>query len=126
METDAQIQARIARELLSREPLFHRAEFGTTRDDFERMITADFWEVGASGRKYSRDFVLDALALRHQTPITEHLVITDFACRRLSADTWLVTYQLEQDGGRLSRRSTIWRHGAAGWQAAYHQGSLIS
>ena len=126
METEAQIHDRVAHELHAREPLFHRPEFGTTRADFERMITADFWEVGASGKKYSREFVLEALALRLRSPVAERNVVTDFACRRLSRDTWLVTYQLEQDAGRLSRRSTIWRHVDASWQAIYHQGSLIS
>lgn len=41
-------------ELIAREPIFHRAEFGTGRSDFEKMTEADCWEVGASGRRYSR------------------------------------------------------------------------
>jgi hypothetical protein len=53
-------------ELVSREPIFHRPELGTTRTDFENMITEDFWEVGASGRRYSRDFVLAELEKRYE------------------------------------------------------------
>ena len=45
----------VLEQLQSREPIFHRAELGTTRADFEKMMAADFWEVGASGRRYSRD-----------------------------------------------------------------------
>jgi hypothetical protein len=48
-------------ELRAREPLFHRRELGTTRSHFEAMTTEDFWEVGASGRAYSRAYVLDVL-----------------------------------------------------------------
>jgi hypothetical protein len=45
----------ILAELIRREPIFHRAEFGTTRADFEKMTMDDFWEVGASGRRYSEN-----------------------------------------------------------------------
>jgi hypothetical protein len=38
--------------LSAREPIFHRPEFGTLRADFERMTSVDFWEAGASGRRY--------------------------------------------------------------------------
>jgi hypothetical protein len=51
----------VLNELIKRKPLFHRPEFGTTRQDFEAMTVAEFWEVGASGRRYSRQYVLDTL-----------------------------------------------------------------
>ena len=51
-------------ELVSREPIFHRPEWGTTRAHFESMTMPDFWEVGASGRRYSRDYVLAELVRR--------------------------------------------------------------
>ncbi len=58
----------IEAELIAREPIFHRPEFGTARADFERMTDPGFWEVGASGRRYSRDFVIDTLVARHAAP----------------------------------------------------------
>jgi hypothetical protein len=36
----------VLRELTAREPLFHRAESGITRNDFERMTAPEYWEVG--------------------------------------------------------------------------------
>ena len=39
----------VLEELKRREPIFHHPEFGTTRADFERQVTEDFWEIGASG-----------------------------------------------------------------------------
>jgi hypothetical protein len=51
--------AHILEELQAREPIFHHPEFGTTRDDFESMTDQDFWEVGASGRRYSREYVIN-------------------------------------------------------------------
>jgi hypothetical protein len=52
--------------LMQREPIFHRPEFGTTRRDFENMTESTFWEVGASGRRYSREYVLEVLEERTQ------------------------------------------------------------
>ena len=42
--------------MVAREPIFHRAEFGTGREDFAHMTAEDYWEVGASGKVYRRDF----------------------------------------------------------------------
>jgi hypothetical protein len=111
--------------LKSREPIFHRPEFGTSRADFERMIDNEFWEVGASGRVYDRAFVLDELEKRHSSPHDDQWEVDEFACRRLGDQTFLVTYLLRQ-GLRNSRRSTLWRYDSAGWRAIYHQGTLIS
>jgi hypothetical protein len=122
---DTQSLERVTRELAAREPIFHRPESGTSRADFEAMMADDFFEVGASGKKYPREFVLEALELRLRSPVKEELAVTDFACRRISKDVYLVTYQLEQAHNRLSRRSTLWQM-SGGWKALYHQGTLIS
>lgn len=114
-----------ARELAAREPIFHRPEFGTQREDFARMVTADFWETGASGATYDREFVLDTLEQRHREAVVERLTVSEFRCQRLAAKHYLVTYLLDQEG-RLSRRATIWRRGEDGWRAVYHQGTLIA
>jgi hypothetical protein len=65
--TDKRLQG-VLSELIRREPLFHRPEFGTTRADFEAMTAPDFWETGASGRRYSRAHVLDVLEERYKEP----------------------------------------------------------
>ena len=69
-------------ELRSREPLFHRRELGTTRSHFEAMTTEDFWEVGASGHAYSREYVLDVLEERYQHTDVDEWETSDFYCRR--------------------------------------------
>ena len=122
---DAQL-GRVLAELSAREPLFHRSEFGTTRADFERMTDADFWEIGASGRRYSRAFVLDELEKRHASPHEDIWETSEFQCRRLAGDVYLLTYTLLQDGVRLTRRATLWRRSGDGWVALYHQGTIVS
>ncbi len=116
--------AAILRELIEREPIFHRSELGTTRGDFERMTAVDFWEVGASGRIYDRVFVLDMLEERHRTPQVEDLRAFDFRIRELSSDTYLLHYTLLQ-GERKTRRTTVWKRERDGWKIVFHQGTII-
>jgi hypothetical protein len=113
-------------ELKSREPIFHRPEFGTSREDFEKMTTEDFWEVGASGCRYSRSNVLDVLQKRHAIPHDDVWQTSDFHLRQLSPDTFLLTYTLLQNQERLTRRSTIWQRTPAGWKILFHQGTIVS
>ena len=115
----------ILEQLREREPIFHRPEFGTTRADFEAMTEPDFWEVGASGRRYSREYVLDVLKERYRQPFDDDWQTSDFHCREIAADNYLLTYTLQQ-GPRLTRRATLWRHTAQGWKIVYHQGTLVA
>lgn len=128
LKTDPELED-VLTELSAREPIFHRPEFGTARADFEGMMAEDFWETGASGRRYSRQFVLDELERRFSGTMSrtqEDIWETrDFHCRRVGPDTYLLTYTLLQDKTRLTRRATVWRRSAAGWKILYHQGTIV-
>ena len=121
--TDPNI-ADVLKELIQREPIFHRPEFGTTRADFESMTEATFWEVGASGRRYSREHVLDELEKRYANQAEDAWQTRDFHCLEIAVDNYLLTYTLIQ-GARVTRRSTIWRRTAQGWKIVYHQGTVV-
>ena len=113
-------------ELLAREPIFHHPELGTTRADFERMTEETFWEVGASGRRYSRQYVLDELEKGQSgTNPHEDLLAHNFHCLELAPNLYLLTYTLVQ-GTRHTRRSTIWRRTSDDWKIVYHQGTVIA
>jgi hypothetical protein len=112
-------------ELERREPIFHRPELGTSRADFEAMTDPDFWEIGASGRCYSRDHVLAVLDQRYRSPHEDPWETSEFQCRQLATDLYLLTYTLLQDT-RLTRRSTIWRRASSGWRIVFHQGTEIT
>ncbi|MEU5214149.1 DUF4440 domain-containing protein [Streptomyces sp. NPDC020742] len=111
-------------ELVRREPLFHRPEFGTTRADFETMTAPDFWETGASGRRYSRAYVLDVLEGRYESPPAEEWETSDFHCQELATAVYLLTYTLVFNG-RRTRRATIWQQGADRWTIRYHQATVV-
>lgn len=107
-------------ELQRREPLFHRPEFGSTRAAFERMTEPAFREVGASGRRYSSEYVLSDLEKRYAREFEDVWETSDFDCLEIAPDNYLITYTLAQ-GARLTRCSTIWRRTGDGWKAVYQQ-----
>jgi hypothetical protein len=111
-------------ELMAREPLFHRPEFGTTRKDFDKLMAAEFWETTASGRRVSREFVLEFLEKRYETTTEVTWEIGDFRRQEIAANNYLVTYTLFQ-GERVTRRAAIWRRTSDGWQIVYHQGTIV-
>lgn len=114
-------------ELRRLEPIFHSAEFGRCPADYEQRTAPDYWEVGASGRRYSRDFILNTW-LKDQSPALASSLgwqTWDHALRRLGPDAYLLTYVLRQ-ADRLTRRATIWQGGSGGWRILYHQGTIVS
>lgn len=119
-------------ELMKREPIFHRPEFGTSRADFEKMTDADFWEVGASGRIYSRELALEVAPKRYEDPQYRGIGsqeeapwrTSDFTCREIAPDNYLLTYLLDE-GDRVTRRMTLWRRSGYDWKILFHQGTVV-
>ncbi len=114
----------VLEELRCREPVFHRPEFAGSRAELEAMTAEDFWEVGASGRRYSREYVLQTVAARSEVPVEDHWRSADFHCRELARDVYLLTYTLLQ-GERRTRRASIWQRSADGWRIVFHQGTVV-
>jgi hypothetical protein len=111
-------------DLKKREPIFHRSELGTDRADYEKMVIDDFWEVGASGRRYDRKHIFEILDARRREQKPDPWQTSEFHCRELARDIYLLTYTLKQDE-RITRRSTIWKRTPDGWKAVYHQGTEV-
>ena len=121
--TDPALQD-VLEELKRREPIFHRPELGTSRTDFENMTLPDFWETGASGRRYSREYVLAELEKRYAENRPDPWKTQEFHCRELAEHVYLLTYTLFQ-GARETRRATIWQRCPQGWKIVYHQGTIV-
>jgi hypothetical protein len=116
----------VLEQLRLREPIFHTPEFGLTPAEFERATAPEYWETSASGRRYSREFILQML---EQNPPVDAVgagwQCYDHALRRLGPDTYLLTYTLRQVE-RVTRRATIWQTTPEGWRILYHQGTIVS
>jgi hypothetical protein len=113
-------------ELRRLEPIFHTTEFGATPADLQRRMSSGYWEVGASGRRYSREFILRNF--EQTPPIDAHAAgwqASGHALQQLGPQTYLLTYNLQQ-GPRFTRRATIWQNSPEGWLVVYHQGTIVS
>jgi hypothetical protein len=106
-------------ELRRLEPLFH------TGHAAERIAAPTFWEVGASGLRYGRQYVLDVLRERATEPQPDDWRADDFHVAPAGADHYLLTYTLHQ-ADRVTRRLTVWRSSGGEWQAIYHQGTIVA
>src|ERR1700741_4347691 len=83
----------VLEDLIQREPIFHRVAYGRTIEDFKRLMAPEYWETGASGQRYSREFILQTLA-QHPPVDAEDAgwASRDFRLRCLGPDTFLLTY----------------------------------
>lgn len=118
-------EGNILGELVGLERDFHQPPPGTSLASLEDATVEDFWEVGASGRCYSRSFVMGELDRRLKNPSSNAWTYSDARCRRLAPDVFLLSYSLVQDNGRLTRRTTIWQRFPEGWKMVFHQGTVV-
>jgi hypothetical protein len=86
-------------EIRAREPLFHHRELVCSAETFDRETSDDFWEVGASGKVYSRTDVRTGILQRLATKdeddmVTERWRTEDHQVRALGGETYLFTYVL--------------------------------
>ncbi len=122
--------AQVLQQISAREPLFHHRDLVYSAESFDRETSDDFWEVGASGRVYQRDQVRDGILERlaaedEDAMVAEGWQTEDQLVLALGEDIYLFTYLLHGQG-RVTRRSTIWRRSPErGWQALYHQGTVV-
>ncbi len=112
-------------DLRRREPIFHGSAWGSLAE-FDRTVAPEFWEVGASGRRYSREYVRAVLEERLAAPPDESDWETaEFQVRAMGGSVYLLTYTLTQ-GERITRRLTVWRRRENRWTVLYHQGTPVA
>ncbi len=127
------MQAAIAGELRLLETSVRRSP-----EKVEALLHPEFFEFGASGRRWSRREIVEALAAEQRGDAGDSggeaggasvaaeaavATVTDLAAVRLAADIVLVTYTSE-NGARRCNRSSIWRRTADGWRVYFHQGTI--
>lgn len=115
----------VLQDLLRLEPVFHHPELGATRADFDRTTDANFWETGASGRRYGREEVWAVLERRYADSIEDEWQVTDPRVQIVGSDTYLMTYTLIQIR-RVTRRATLWQRRGNDWVVLYHQGTVVA
>ncbi|MDO9352807.1 MAG: DUF4440 domain-containing protein [Solirubrobacteraceae bacterium] len=98
----------------------------TIRGDAEtvrRLLREDFEEVGASGRHWHRDAIVDYLEQHPGDGAEASQVDATF----LAPNVVLVTYAARSLGPDLaiSRRSSVWVRDDGHWAIRYHQGTPV-
>lgn len=114
----------ILEQLISLEPIYHAACPDAAPEHFEKLVAPEFWEIGASGTRYARDFCLKVLSERQQTPDPTTWQTDEWHVSEAGEDLYLLTYRLSQPY-RATLRSSLWRIEPQGWQVLFHQGTVV-
>ncbi len=95
------------------------------RQDAEKLgflLHESFSEVGASGRTYDRDQVIELLSA--ENPTKSAGLVADPQCLQLAEN--LVMLRWATSGERPSQRTSLWVFEENRWQMLFHQGTLSS
>jgi len=90
----------------------------------ESILAPDFFEFGRSGKRYTRDEILDMKA----EEIRVELPHQDFQVHAVGKGTFLVTYmsKVTYDELEVANRSSLWQKTKDGWKLQFHQGTAVS
>lgn len=93
----------------------------TTRSNparLDELLAPNFVEIGASGKRWTKDSILNMLAEDDDLVIT----MTNVEARALTEDVIQILWESEM-GGNRAKRSSLWQRFPAGWQLVFHQGT---
>ncbi|WP_086869059.1 DUF4440 domain-containing protein [Kosakonia pseudosacchari] len=116
--------------LVTYEQQLHHPEIRCQPEIVERLLHHDFFEIGRSGRRYSREQVITALA----NEPTETIASDDFALSMHNNGYALLTYRsfiLDEHGQMIKQtlRSSLWeasRTTPGRWRMRFHQGTPMA
>lgn len=101
-----------------------RPEVRRSAELVERLLHPDFFEFGASGRRWDRAAMIESFGA--EPADGDPPAVFDLGAVRLADSVILVTYRTDY-GGRLSWRSSLWRRLDNGsWCVYFHQGTPIT
>ena len=87
------------------------------------LLADDFVEIGRSGRVWSRDDVVSALA---DAPGMDGITIGPMQAQQIGAGLVVVRYTTHHDGGPgIVHRSGWWRQTTSGWRCWFHQATVV-
>jgi len=95
-----------------------RPEVRRSPEALSSLLAQEFREFGSSGRVYTRQEIIEALA----TESTVSISVSNFSVTRLAAGVALVRYRAVS-GESISLRSSVWVLRENRWQMLFHQGT---
>jgi hypothetical protein len=114
--------------LIKLELLLLKHEVRGNTKQLEELIHPSFQEIGYSGKCYTKEEVLKALASQKSTP---NIHTADFSVTPISSTVALLTYKFANIGedGTLSKqalRSSLWKKCGNMWQIVFHQATATN
>ena len=88
--------------------------------EVDAQLDADYQEIGASGRLWTRASTMEALA--EESADDARVEASDMQGRDVTPDLILLTYITTRDG-RRARHSSLWRQTVGDWRVLFHQGT---
>jgi ribonuclease HI len=110
-------------ELIELEHLLLDPKVRADAEQVRALLHPDFEEIGASGRHWHRDAIVDSL---HDQP-GHGSETSQVDATFLAPNVVLITYAAMSRGPdhAISRRSSIWTHERGRWGIRYHQGTPV-
>lgn len=104
-----------------------RPDIRADLDQLNDILDDAYLEIGASGNRFTKQDVLNALP--DESPCTR--TIDQFEATQLAPDLFLTTYRIKKQSSEdqpptSSRRSTLWLHDRGTLRMRFHQGTPIN
>lgn len=115
----SEVEEVVALELALLTPAVRRS-----RARLEELLDPEFVEIGASGRLWSRDAIIEML-VGGDDRVRAPLPTAEMTGRSAAPGVILLTY-VSDPGGRAARRSSLWRRSGRSWRVLFHQGTRVS
>jgi hypothetical protein len=108
------------------DPVFRKDRAGVAA-----LLAEEFFEIGSSGRVWTRETIVDLLACESSQAAPR---VEEFALQQIAPHAVLVTYRAvrEESAGALQSglrssvlRSSVWVRRGDRWQILFHQGTKV-
>jgi len=118
-ELDGAVDAAIEGELRLLDPEVRRSP-----ELLGALLHPDFFEFGASGRRWDRASIIAELTARTE-PGVRPLTVSRMKGVRLARDLVHLTFETDRNGA-CAHRSSLWRQVGEDWLLYFHQGTPFS
>ena len=111
--------------LVDLERVLHRKSTRRSKEKLNELLHDDFEEIGASGRTYNKDQIIEELL--NEMPFI--INASDFELRIFSEDIAQLKYKTKSTARNnlmhTTLRSSIWKNEDSKWKMVFHQGTVI-